>query len=47
MSLYCLSAYVVIGLLFTSLFWMCLIVGRRHDEERSYSQLHEPTYGTD
>ena len=49
MSLLCLVAYVVIGLLFTLLFWMCLIVGRGHNEERGYSQVHEPTYtyGTD
>ena len=47
MSLFCLGAYFSIGLLFTLLFWMCLIVGRRHDEERDYLQINEPTYGTD
>jgi hypothetical protein len=47
MSLLCLSSYLVIGLLFTSLFWMSLIVARKHEEERDYSQIHEPVYSGD
>jgi len=47
MSLFCLGAYFSIGLIFTLLFWMCLIVGRWHDEEKGYLQIHKSPYGAD
>jgi predicted metal-dependent phosphoesterase TrpH len=47
MSLLCLGSYLVIGVLFTSLFWMSLVVGRKHDEKKSCSQIREPIYGGD
>lgn len=47
MSLWCLGSYLIIGLLFTLLFWMSLVVGRKHDGEKGYSQIHEPIYGGD
>ena len=47
MSLWCLGAYLVMGLLFVFLYWMCLVVGRRHDEEKVHSQTKEPAYGDD
>lgn len=39
MLLLCVSAYLVTGLLFTALYWMSMVVGRKHDEERGYSQI--------
>jgi hypothetical protein len=38
MLLLCISAYFVTGLLFTALYWMSMVVGKRHDEEHRSSQ---------
>ena len=38
MLLLCGSAYLVTGLLFLALYWMSVVVGRKHDEHRGYSQ---------
>lgn len=48
MSLLCLASYLFTGLLFTSLFWMSLVVGRKHDDEkRGYAQVIEHVYAGD
>ena len=47
MSLLCLASYLVIGLLFTLLFWMSLVVGRKHDEKKTYAEVIEHVYGGD
>jgi len=47
MSLLCLGSYIAIGLLLTSVYWMSLIVGRKHDEETGSSRIHKPAYGGD
>ena len=36
MLLLCVSAYLVASLLFTALYWMSVVVGRRHEEENKY-----------
>jgi hypothetical protein len=43
MLLLCVSAYLVTGLLFTTLYWMSVVVGRKHDEQHSLeaSQIFE------
>ena len=41
MSLFCLGSYLFIGLLFTSLFWMALVVGKKSDKENSFLHVIE------
>jgi hypothetical protein len=39
MLLFCVSAYLVTGLLFSTLYWMSAAVGKRHDEENTFLQI--------
>jgi hypothetical protein len=43
MLLLCISAYLVAGLLFSSLYWMSVAVGKKHDEKNGYSQIDAHT----
>jgi glycopeptide antibiotics resistance protein len=36
MLLLCFGIYLVLGLLFTTLYWMSVAVGKKHDEEKGY-----------
>jgi hypothetical protein len=46
MSLFCLGSYLFIGLLFTALFWMALVVGKKYDQEEGYLHAHKTaSYG--
>jgi hypothetical protein len=36
MSLLCFGMYLGVGLLFALLYWMSLVVGKKHDEEQGY-----------
>ena len=47
MSLWCLSGYFVGGLVFILFFWMCLVVGRKSDEKKAYSQMSESASAAD
>ena len=47
MSLFCLASYLIVGLLFASLFWMSLVVGRKHDEQTSPAQVIELVFSGD
>ena len=47
MSLVCLASYFVAALLFTSLFWMSLVVGRKQDEKNDPSQAIELAWSGD
>lgn len=47
MLLLCLSAYIVVGLLLTSLYWMSVFVGRKHDEEKGYLPINDSFYSGD
>jgi len=44
MSMLCLGIYLVFGLLFTTLYWMSLVVGRNHDKEIGYLPINDPLY---
>lgn len=39
MSLLCIGAYLGVGLLLSSLYWMSLIVAKQHDEQEDYLQI--------
>jgi hypothetical protein len=47
MSLFCLGAYLFIGLLFTLLFWMALVVGKKSDKENSFLRVSETAFHGD
>jgi hypothetical protein len=42
MSLLCLGVYLGLGLLFTTLYWMSLVVGKKYDAERGCSPINDP-----
>lgn len=47
MLLFCVSAYLVAGLLFTALYWMSLAVARKHDENNTDLQIEITLEGGD
>ncbi|HSL47308.1 MAG TPA: hypothetical protein VK897_27965 [Anaerolineales bacterium] len=47
MSLWCIGAYLVVALLFSSLYWMSLTVAKKHDEEKDYVQVIEAVFSGD
>ena len=47
MSTLCVGAYLVVGLLFSSLFWMSLIVAKKHDEQKDYVQIIDAVFSGD
>jgi hypothetical protein len=47
MFLFCVSVYLVTGLLLTALYCMSVAVGKKHDEENKYFQIDTPVDGGD
>lgn len=47
MSLWCFGAYLAAAVIFSLLYWMALIVARRHDEEKGYLPPNDALYSGD